>query len=239
MKNLKTTSRFRIAGIAFAAVLCLLQFSSCLKDNNNYVPPPATALLMVIQGSPDAPEEALFLDNNRVNNPPFEYGDNVVGYFNAYTGERNVILNDYNSGTRIASDTMRLNSNVAYSLFLANTYTKPDFILLTDSIAQPATGKATIRLVNVSPNAGSVDLSANSTTIVTGKGYKGSSAFITVTGGTNYNFSILKNGTTTVLATLSTIPIRAGSVYTIWLHGLANGTGTSVLKADIINNAYY
>jgi hypothetical protein len=238
MKNLKTPSRFRIAGIAFVAVLCLLQFSSCLKDNNNYVAPPPTALLMVIQGSPDAPEEALFLDNNRVNNPPFNYGDNI-GYFNAYTGERNVILNDYNSGTRIASDTMRLNSNVAYSLFLANTYTKPDFILLTDSIAQPASGKATIRLVNVSPNAGSVDLSANSTKIITGKGYKGSSAFITVDGGTNYNFSILKTGTTTVLATLNTVSISTGSVYTIWLHGLASGTGTSVLKADIINNAYY
>lgn len=238
MKNLKTPSKFRIAGIAFLAVLCLLQFSSCLKDNNNYVAPPPTALLMVIQGSPDAPEEALFLDNNRVNNPPFNYGDNI-GYFNAYTGERNVILNDYNSGTRIASDTMRLNSNVTYSLFLANTYTKPDFILLTDSIAQPASGKATIRLVNVSPNAGSVDLSANSTTIVTGKGYKGSSAFISVTGGATYNFSILKNGTTTVLATLNAIPINTGSVYTIWVHGMANGTGTSVLKADIINNAYY
>jgi hypothetical protein len=238
MKNLKTPSRFRIAGIALVAILCLLQFSSCLKDKNNYVPPPATALFMVIQGSPDAPEEALFLDNNRVNNSPFEYGDNI-GYFNAYTGERNVILNDYNSGTRIASDTMRLNSNVAYSLFLANTYTKPDFILLTDSIAQPAAGKATIRLVNVSPNAGSVDLSANSTTIVTGKAYKTASAFITVAGGTNYNFSILKTGTTTVLATLSAVPIRTGSVYTVWLHGSANGTGTSVLKVDIINNAYY
>ena len=227
-----------MAGIAFAAVLCLLQFSSCLKDNNNYVPPPPTALLMVIQGSPDAPGEALFLDNNRVNNPSFNYGDNI-GYFNAYIGERNVILNNYNSGDRIASDTMHLNNNVVYSLFLANTYTKPDFILLTDSIAQPASGKATIRLVNVSPNAGSVDLSANSTTIVTGKGYKGSSAFKTVDGGTNYNFSILKTGTNTVLAKLDTVPIRAGSVYTVWLHGLAKGTGTSVLKADIIKNAYY
>jgi len=238
MKNLKTLSRFRIAGIALVAILCLLQFSSCLKDNNNYVAPPPTALLMVIQGSPDAPEEALFLDNNRVNNPPFSYGDNI-GYFNAYTGERNVILNDYNSGTRIASDTMRLNSNTAYSLFLANTYTKPDFILLTDSIAQPASGKATIRLVNVSPGSGSVDLSANSTTIATGKGYKGSSGFKAIDGGTNYNFSILKSGTSTVLATLNSVPIRAGSVYTIWLHGLPNGTGTSALKADIINNAYY
>lgn len=238
MKNLKTSSKFRIAGIALVAILCLLQFSSCLKDNNNYVAPPPTALLMVIQGSPDAPGEALFLDNNRVNNPPFNYGDNI-GYFNAYTGERNVILNDYNSGTRIASDTMRLNSNVAYSLFLANTYTKPDFILLTDSIAQPAAGKATIRLVNVSPGVGPVDLSANSTKIVTDKSYKASSGFKAVDGGANYNFSILKTGTNTVLATLNAVPIRAGSVYTIWLHGLPNGTGTSVLKADIINNAYY
>jgi hypothetical protein len=238
MKNLKTPSRLRMAGAALFAVLCLLQFSSCLKDNNTYVAPPPTALLMVIQGSPAAPGEALFLDNNRVNNPPFNYGDNI-GYFNAYTGERNVILNDYNSGTRIASDTLQLKSSTAYSLFLANTYTKPDFILLTDSIAQPASGKATIRLVNVSPDAGSVNLSANATTIVTGKAYKGSSAFITVNGGTNYNFSITKTGTSTVLATINAAPIKAGSVYTVWLHGLASGSGATALKADIINNAYY
>jgi hypothetical protein len=238
MKNLKTPSRFRAAGIAFIAVLCLLQFSSCLKDNNNYVAPPATALFMVIQGSPDAPSEALFLDNNRVNNPPFNYGDNI-GYFNAYTGERNVILNDYNSGTRIASDTMNLKSNTAYSLFLASTYTKPDFILLTDSIAQPASGKATIRLVNVSPDAGTIDLVANGNTIVTGKAYKGSSSFVTVNGGTSYNFTVVKSGTNTALATLSSITINTGSVYTVWLHGLASGTGTTALKADIINNAYY
>jgi len=237
MKNLKTPSRLKIAGIAIVAVFCLLQFSSCLKDNNNYVPPPPTALLMVVQGSPDAPSEALFLDNNRVNNLPLNYGDNI-GYFNAYTGERNVILNDYNSGARIASDTMRLNKNTAYSLFLANTYTSPDFILVTDSIAQPAAGKATIRLVNASPNSGSVDLVNGSTTIVSGKSYKGASAFKTVTGGTNYTFSVVKTGTNTVLAK-DTVMLNSGSVYTLWLHGMANGSGAKALKANVILNAYY
>jgi hypothetical protein len=237
MKNLKTPSRFRIAGMCFVALLCMLQFS-CLKDNNNYVAP-QTALLMVVQGSAGAPGEILYLNNNRVNYyQSFNYGDHI-GYFNAYTGTRQVILYNYASAAKIASDTIHLNNNVAYSLFLANTYTSPDFILLTDSIAQPAAGKATIRFVNISPDAGAVDLSANSTVLVSDKAYKGSSTFRTVAGGTNYNFEILKTGTNTVLAKLDTIPINSGSVYTVWLHGLKSGSGTTQLSADIIKNAFY
>lgn len=236
MKNLKKQSRFKIAGIAFVAVFCLLQFS-CLKDNNNYVPPPPSALLMVIQGSPTAPAELLYLNTNRVNNAPFNYGDNI-GYFNAYTGKRQVILSNYSSGVQIATDTATLKANTAYSLFLANTYTSPDFVLLTDSIAQPAAGKATVRLVNVSPDAGPVDLSANSTTLVTSKNYKGASSFKTVNGDVKYIFSVVKTGTNTVLAKDSAV-LHSGSVYTVWLHGMANGTGASAIKADIINNAYY
>jgi hypothetical protein len=235
MEILKQTSRSKAAGIGFVALLCLLQFS-CLKDKNNYVQVP-TALLMVTQASPDAPAEALFLDNNRVNNPPFNYND-YIGYFNAYTGKRNVILNDYSSGARIASDTINLKNNIAYSLFLSNTSTHPDFTLLTDSLAQPASGMATVRLVNVSPDAGNVDLFTNSTALITNKAYKGSSAFKPVTGNTTYIFEIRKAGTNTVL-TKDTAELKTGSVYTIWLHGLAAGSGAKKLSAGILKNAYY
>lgn len=236
MKTLKQTSRLKAAGIGLIALLCLLQFS-CLKDHNNYVAIP-TALLMVIQASPDAPAEQFYLNNNQVNFSPFNYGDQL-GYFNAYTGTRTAILYNYSSSAKIASDTIHLNNNVAYSLFLSNTYTSPDFTLLTDSLAQPASGMANIRFVNVSPNAGSVDLVANSTVLATSKAYKTASSFKSVTGGTNYNFEVRQAGTSTVLAKLDTIGIRSGSVYTIWLHGLASGSGTTKLTADIMKNATY
>jgi len=229
-KNLKST----------AALACILSLSavgltSCLKDNNQYVATPS-ALLMVVQASPDAPAESVFLTPNQVNQSAFNYGDHL-GYFNAYTGSRQVQLLGYGSSAVIASDTVHLAVNNAYTLFLANTYTKPDFILLTDTVKQPSTGNATIRFVNVSAGSENVDLVANTTALVSNEPYKGASGFESVSGNMLYNFEVRTSGTTTVLASLS-VTIKSGGVYTVWFHGSTTGTSPK-LSADIIANAFY
>ncbi|MHB8207975.1 DUF4397 domain-containing protein [Mucilaginibacter sp.] len=216
--------------------LSAIGLTSCLKDNNHYVTTP-TALLMVIQASPDAPAESIFLKPNQVNQSAFNYGDHL-GYFNANTGNRLVQLFGYGSTTLIASDSIHLANNNVYSLFLANTYTKPDFVLLTDTITPPAIGKATIRFVNVSAGSGNVDLVANSTALITNEPYKGASVFTSVSGGAQYSFEVRTSGSATVLASLNNINIKNGGVYTIWYHGTATGTSPN-LSADIIANAYY
>lgn len=239
MKNLRKI-------VFVAAVLCLpaIVLTSCLKDHN-YYNVPATSLLMVVQGSPGAPAESLFLDPNQVNNSPFNYQD-YIGYFNAYAGVRNVVLTSFNypgtgmPTTKYASDTVHLDQNQTYSLFLANTVTKPDFILLNDSIGQPTAGMATIRLVNVSPDAGSVDLAVNDATVlVSNKAYKGASSFLSVAGDQLYKFSVRAHGTTTVIAYKDSVAIAKGGVYTVWLHGLKAGSGTSKLATGVINNARF
>jgi hypothetical protein len=227
--------RALLARVGFVSLLSIMLFS-CLKDHNDYVVTP-TALLMVVQGSPDAPAEDLYLNNNRVTAQAFYYQDRV-GYFNVYTGKRTIILNSFGTQSLIASDTITINANNAYSVFLANTYTKPDFIAVNDSIARPASGMATLRLVNASPDAGAVDLVANSTVLASNKAYKGASGFATISGGTSYTIQVRKAGTTTVLASKDTT-FKVGGVYTLWLHGLAAGTGATALKAGVIGNAYY
>ena len=192
---------------------------------------------MVIQASPDAPEESLFLKPNQVNQSAFNYG-NYLGYFNANPGNRVVQLFGYGSSTQIAADSINLVVNTTYSLFLANTYTKPDFILLTDTLTQPATGKATIRFVNVSAGSANVDLLADSTALITNEHYKGASVFTPVSGDLKYNFEVRATGSTTVLASLENVEIKNGGVYTIWYHGSTTGTSPK-LSADIIANAYY
>ena len=239
MKNLRKI-------VFVAAVLCLpaIMLTSCLKDHS-YYNPPATALLMVIQGSPDAPAESLYLDPNQVNQSPFNYQD-YIGYFNAYSGTRNIVLTSFTypgqgvATAKFASDTVHLAQNQTYSLFLANTYTKPDFILLNDSIGQPTAGMATVRLVNVSPDAGSVDLAVNDATVlVSNKAYKGASSFLPVTGNQLYKFSVREHGTTTVISSIDSVAIANGGVYTVWLHGLKAGSGTSKLATGVINNARF
>jgi hypothetical protein len=230
-----------------AAALFSMLLSACLKDNRTYPVLPPAALLMVVQGSADAPAESLYLNANQVNDPyqSFNYGDHL-GYFRAYTGKRTATFYNYIiPGTlppsiKYASDTLTLVANTAYSLFMANTYKSPDFLLLTDSIAMPATGMVAIRLVNVSPDAGAVDLVLNNaTTLVSNVAYKGATTFLPVAGNKSYDFSFRSHTSGTVIAQLNNIPVNAGSEYTVWLHGMAAGTGTIALKGDIILNANY
>ena len=137
---------------------------------------------------------------------------------------------------------MRISPNIAYSLFFVNNSAQqPGLFLLTDSISKPAAGKATLRFINVCPDAPAVDLAVkDSAAFVTNKGFKRFSSCIPKTGGQTYNFEIRQHGTNTVLATLSGVTLNSGLVYTIWLHGLASTALDGYkLTANIVTNAYY
>ena len=216
-----------------------LLFTSCLKNKNDYVRPPA-AYVAFFQASPGEQPLDLYFNNNKVNQLPLHYGDGI-DYFQAYPGLRTVNLYHTGGMSTVLSDTITLNPNIAYSLFMVNTAASPGLFLVTDSISRPANGKATVRFINVSPDAPAVDLAVqDSAAFITNKAFKGFSAFIPKNGGQTYNFEIRRHGTNTVLTTLSGVTLNSGLVYTIWLHGLANSAvPEDQLAASIVANAYY
>lgn len=222
-------------------MICLLTaalFSSCLKhSDSNDVPTPA-GLVTVINTSPDAPAQDFYLNNNKVNLNPIAYGHGL-DYSGAYTGKRTV--NFYNAGTTTLtkSDTLTVVANRYYSVYLANVLAHPDIVVLRDTISQPAAGKATIRLVNLSPDAGAVDLVVNNTVLAANKAYKDASGFVTIGGIGTYTLEVRQAGTTTVLASIANATIYANSVYTIWLQGLKNATDQTKLAAGLQQNVYY
>jgi hypothetical protein len=240
MKNFQQNLKWRAGIIGMIALVSAL-FASCTKnryDNDAIVIPPA-ALVSVIDASPDAPSLDFYLDNNMVNLSPITYGRGL-DYFKAYTGKRTATF--YTAGTKtiIKSDTMSFKANTFYSLFLANVVAKADYLLTVDSIKEPAAGKALIRLVNVSPDAPAVDLGVkNGVLLASNKAYKAYSSFVSIPGSTAYTLEVRQAGTSTVLATIANVNLYSKSVYTIFLHGLAAGTGSTALTADIQTNAYY
>ncbi len=239
MKFYKNPSKNLFWTICAMLIISVTLFS-CVKDtNSNYIPP--AALVTLIQASPDQPPLDFFLDNNKVNsNGPVVYG-NSIDYFKAYAAKRTATF--YNTGTtnKVFSDTITLKANYVYSLFLANKSTSPELFLLTDSISQPSGTNASIRFVNMSPDAPAVDLAIKGgNVVVANKSYKGFSSFIQTQGNTNYTFEVRKAGTSTVLATLPTKNLNSNFVYTIWFYGLANPTNsTDGLTVGIVTNAYY
>ena len=235
MKMFKTPTKKWLAGICAVCVSSLL-FTSCLKSGKDTINVTPVSYLAVSQASVDAPATSFYLDGNLVNSTPFSYGS-TLGYVTAYSGLRTATLKDA-TGATIATDTATLSANNAYSLFIANTIAHPDYIKLKDTLNIPAAGTATIRFVNVSPDAGAVDLAVTGgPALVANKAYKGFSSFAPVPGDKAYNFEVRQAGTATVLATLANYQLNTGSVYTVWLHGSAADVTTTKLKLEVFNNA--
>lgn len=237
MKNITqmVKGKMKIFGVLFLVTAAL---TSCLKDNNDDVVTPQSALISVVNASPDSQPLDFYLDNNRANNSAIEYGSGL-NYLNAYVGKRTAAFYATGSSNKIKSDTMTLSANKAYTLYLTNLVATPDFVLLNDNITTPAAGQALVRFVHVSANTPAVDVVATTgTTIATSKTYKEASAFTAVQAA-KYTVQVRQAGSNTVLATLTEKDLLAGGVYTIWLQGVQGATDGKALTANIQRNALF
>ncbi|AMR29917.1 hypothetical protein A0256_00055 [Mucilaginibacter sp. PAMC 26640] len=238
MKNVQQNSR---RWISVAGMVCLMAVSltSCLKNNNNTVVQPPAAALSVINASPDAPSLDFYLDANKANSYPFGYG-NGIDYISAFAGKRQAIFKTAGSATVYKTDSVTLQQNKYYTLYLTNVAPNTEYLLLNDTIVKPADGKASIRLVNVSKDAPAVDLAIKGgPVLVANKSFKGFSGFVPVAVNNNSTIEIRQAGTATVLATIEKVSLNNGSIYTVWLQGLASATDTKKLTALIQTNVFY
>jgi hypothetical protein len=238
MKNLQQIwiSRARILGF-----ICLFAtaLSSCVKDQVSDVTPQIPfALISVINASPDAGNVDFYLDNNKANNFPFPYGDGL-DYLRAYTGKRTATFYTGGTTTKIKADTMTLKANTYYSLYLSNLASKPDYLLTTDTVKNPGSGMATIRLVNVSPDAPALDLAIKGGAVIaSNKAYRKYSSFMPLASGT-YTLEVRQAGTTNVLYTLTDFRFYGASMYTVWVQGIAAATDATKLTAKVQLNVYF
>jgi hypothetical protein len=98
----------------------------------------------------------------------------AIDYISAYTGKRTATFTPAGTKTVYKADTLTLNENRYYSLFLANTAGHEEFVLLKDTITRPADGKASIRFINLSPDAPAADLVIkDGATLAANKGVQG------------------------------------------------------------------
>jgi len=217
----------------------LLSLSSCLKDNKNDYNPPI-ALVSFFQAVPNEPAVDFYLDNNKVNWAPINYGDGV-DYFRAFASKRTAYFYLPSTMDKKFSDTLSFKQDSIYSLFLAGTTAHPELIKLNDIIEKPASGKASIRFIHLSPDAPAVDVAVkDSAAFVTNKSFKGNSPFTPITGDKTYTFNVLQKGTTNVLATISGVNLPSGSVSTLVFSGLSAGTtANDKLAVYVVTNARF
>lgn len=153
-------------------------------------------------------------------------------------------------GTPVISGDVTFASRASYTIFGTGTIVPPDVApIVLEDVTVPNAAQALVRFVNVSPDAGSVDVltpvGATDYQIPAMQGIDFREVSTSVTTGSNflqlpaspagapYLLKFRKTGTTTIMTTLENVALEAGKIYTLWLGGRASN---STLSAYLIKH---
>lgn len=231
LTNLKSLSKPILISLTFATV-----FISCLKKNED-VPIPSISGLSIIHASPTAEKFDVYLSQTKVNNGDFAY-TNKIDYLNAYSGNRQIWISRKGLNTSLKSESFTLQPQTGYSLFVIDKLDNIGFLFLTDTLTNPPAGKAKIRFVNLSPDAGALNLAIDGLTgdLVSDKLFKQYSAFKTINAADRVTFFIKNKGTGAIETTLANVKIEQGKIYTLWAKGFKANADDFELGASIFTH---
>jgi hypothetical protein len=215
-------------------VASLFSIQGCSKAGKDSVvdPSPAPARFMFVQASPDAPAIDLYVDNTRVDSN-FVYPGSTK-YIEVSAGLRTLRVMRSGALDTLCLSQIPVTGGLSYTIFSVDSVANCYSMLLVDNLSPPATGKANLRFVHVSPNAPPVDLVVEGgITLFTDKSFKGRPDFVPIDAGT-YTFDVKVAGTSTVLASARDVLLEGGKIYTLYLRGFAGSTGITAIDASIL-----
>lgn len=222
--------RFPVLAMALFATVSLMGCDS----NDNPVAPTPQARVMAVHASPDAPAVDLVVDGT-VAGTGLAFPNNTP-YLNVPAGTRNVKVNVAGTTTTVINANLPVSGGTSYTVFASDVVANIGAVVLTDDLTAPASGKAHVRFVHLSPDAPAVDVAVQGGPVVfANKAFREYSAFTPVDGGT-YNLEVRVAGTSTVALPLNNITLQAGKIYTVFAKGLLGGSGAQALGAQIIAN---
>ena len=226
----------RIAATLLLAAFAV-SFSSCSKEETEI---PSISGLMVVNAAPNQGTYNVYV--NKLSIPANTKGalpflGTTSPYFNITPGANTLKFTTASSLESVYTETTNLEADKAYTYFLINDAPNLSGLLIQDDLSQNSAEKAFIRFINVSPNAGGLDLAVNSgSTLVADKAFKTASEFISIDP-KPYHLVLKSTSTGQVLATLENVTLTAGKMYSIVAGGVANATELQQpLKLQVITN---
>ncbi len=178
------------------------------------------SFVRIIHASPDVGTADVFVDG-KIFLSSFQFGA-VTDYASIPPGPHKVqiALVGKGIGGAAITQTLAVSPGVAYTVAAIGTkQTGLSLEVFIDNNAI-ASGTTKGRLYQLSPNAGSVDLSAGGSTIVTGINYQQASNYVAFPQGSN-TFMVSAPQVNTTLSTTATV--KPGTVTSIFVVGLFNG----------------
>lgn len=212
----------RIYMALILAGVTLFSLSSCLKDSNNDGnQDELISGLTVINGAADAPSVDFTLNRNLVGSRNLSYGYRIP-YWGVYAGEYSASFYKYGTNSNaIHTQNITLEKSKFYSLFLAGTNENLTTLFIEDDLTTPAEGKASVRFLNLSPDAGVLDFSMeNDVKFASQKEFKAYTEFTEVAPG-EYS-ATFKSSTGDLVNFPFTLKLEAGKIYTVWARGLVS-----------------
>lgn len=219
------------------SVVLVVLLASCMDDDDSFVNEPVeVAYVSIYHAAPDAPEFDIVVDGRVINDNPFEYSS-YSGYLNFFTGNREIKFNAVNAASSLIDTTFNFEDGKAYSLFAVNTVPDVEALLVADSAASPAAGKAMARFVNLSPDAGAFDVTADGTTpLFVAQSFKQATQFREIDADT-YTFAIKNAGGSDPIVSAADVDIIAGKYYTVITRGFVSPPegNTNVLSVEVLD----
>lgn len=225
--------------LLLVAVLPTMVLASCDDDDDDLDLLENEANVMVVHASPDAPAVDLYVDDEKVNATALNYPDNT-GYLGIEEGSRNIKVTAAGAGlgNPVINADVTLDEDLYYSVFAADVLGSISPLVLIDDLTEPASGKAHVRFIHLSPDAPNVDVVVQGgPELFSDIEFSESTAFTPVDAGT-YTLEV-QPVDTDVAAVTATLDLQEGVIYTVFAKGfltLPAGNNNTLGAEVIVNN---
>ena len=222
--NIKYSVLFFIAAI--------MGLASC-KNNDEVFTPVVITYVNVVNASTDTLN--FYLNGTRQNNGSSISPTSQSFYLTVPDGQQNYQFKKAGGTVVLFSVPLNLKDSVNTSLYVygesaSQTFTTADALI--SYTAHPDTTQ--IRFVNISPDAGSLNVTVGDTVSFTSQAFKSSTAFAQ-TGGGKKEVKVFLAGSVT--ATIDTpIVFQPGGIYTLYSKGLLKGKGNAAFNVGVAIN---
>jgi len=212
----------------FLILIFLFTLGACKKHDPDVVAK-GEARVKLVNAVTTEYNQDVYVDGEKKTTAALAFSESTE-YLKLFSGSREI---SFTGANNIATaGTINFTPSLVYTVFLASNRTgEREVISYEDNLSNTETGKAKIKLINLTPSfVTGINVSVQAgTQFVNGLLYKEASNYFAVDAGMNLKFNVVGSGS---IKTLDGKLLEAGKIYTIWF----SGNTASTLEAHLISD---
>lgn len=220
-------------GIGIFSLALLPFLTACLDDDQNSIDPQPVAYVSFYHGSPATPSISIEVDNRLYNTNSFDYST-YFDYGRFYTGKRAFSFKPVNAANSLLDTLVTFEADKAYSFFISEEESSFVPVIAEDELKTPASGKALIRLVHLSPDSPAINLVIGNDAdgLFEDQTYQEVSDYEEIDGG-RLDFHVHSSADNQEMVSAAGINVREGRIYTLVVRGYAEPGSSSANQLNI------